>query len=73
MGDDYEDKWPHEMTREELLSGMGAERVWWCEYPEFNDPNCMTGTSFPRPGSAALPHKHTRCRWVWIVKEAEDG
>jgi hypothetical protein len=59
----------------EVLAEMGGKREWWCEYPEFNDPNCMTGMTLPAPGAAALPRKHSMCRWVWIVEKvgATDG
>lgn len=48
-----------------------AERVWWCEYPEFNDPNCQTGTPDPKPGNTFLPRKHMSCRWVLLVEVPE--
>jgi hypothetical protein len=58
--------------RKAVLAKMGGERVWWCEFPEFNDPNCMTGMENPRPQEARIPRKHSTCRWVWIVEEASN-
>jgi hypothetical protein len=63
---------PTEALVEEILVRLAGREVWWCEYPEFNDPNCMTGMSLPAPGAAALPHKHSMCRWVWIVEQVEE-
>jgi hypothetical protein len=62
---------PTEALVEELLVRLAGREVWWCEVPEFNDPNCMTGMSLPAPGAAALPHKHSMCRWVWIMEKVE--
>lgn len=48
-----------------------AEKVWWCEVPEFNDDACHVGALNPDPANARQPRKHSQCRWVWLVEMQE--
>ena len=40
------------------------ELRWLCDYPEFNDPNCMV---YHRPAETWQPRKHTGCGFHWVI------
>ena len=42
-----------------------VEVLWICDYPEFNDPNCMVDHN---PEKTWQPRKHTGCGWYRCEK-----
>jgi len=68
MGDEYEDKWPHEMTLEELLAEIPTEAV--LREASMRLHNCFGTDGFS--AGEVLRHFIDLIE-RGIVKEAEDG